>query len=133
MNNGIEFVSFSSRIGALNTEGTEDTYKAPSTYRVLGGSVTIYDADGAVLPNLAHDEITLSIKFESTDLNLRNAAISAFALKELLENDNFKEKGILIVGGVNTTFKARHTSPSGTVNNVAPIDVKLTLMLEKII
>lgn len=130
--NELVFMSFSSSVTTLNTQGTEDQHKINEDYRVLAGTITVYDADGAVLPNAAHDEITVTWTLESTNMNRRNTTLSAFALKDLLSNDNFMKTGILLKSGTNITFTAKHTSPATTVNNAVPIVTKLTLTLQKI-
>lgn len=130
--NELVFMSFSSTVATLNTQGTEDQHKINEDYKVLAGTVTIYDTGGAVLPNAAHDEITVTWTLESTNMNRRNTTLSAFALKDLLSNDNFMKTGILLKSGTNIMFSAKHNSPATTVRNAVPIVTKLTLTLQKI-
>lgn len=123
--NSMKILTLVSTIAATGTVG-EDAEVVPSEGFILtGGTVEIFDKNGAVLPNLLHDEITVSLKIEGVPIVYDDKALSAFTLKKILESDNFI--GIPFPKSKKVTWKATHVLPSGhTAVGLAPFRVRFT-------
>lgn len=130
MDMNVRLISFTSTVSTLNAEGTQDSFQANANYKIVGGSIAIYDADGAVLQTAPHDEITIALKWDDTDFNPRNLTLSAWTLHDLMMREVFPD--VMLESGKTIYFKAKHISPATTVQNAVPIKVVMTLNAVKV-
>lgn len=129
METNARFITLTSTISTLNNEGTTDNFQANANYRITGGSLVIYDAEGAVLSSAVHDEITIDLRIDDTNLNPRNLTMSAFALTDILKRDLLPE--ITLESNKTLYMKAKHTTPANGANNAVPIKAALVLIATK--
>ena len=123
-----QFVTMQSSVSPLNQAGNQDTWQINKNYKIIAGTITCYDADGAVLTTEVHDEITIEWLINETNFNVRNQQITSMALKTLLERNlgvNFD-----LNSGQTMYFTASHISPTNGANDTATVTTKLTLLIE---
>ncbi len=125
-----EMISLESRISTLNNEGSASEWNAKDNFWVTGGSLVMFDDDGAILESAVHDDITLLLKIDSTEAEVTNKKVSAFAFKKMIERETFPQ--FFLPKNSTLSLVAKHNTPeSGTENNSIPIDVKLVFNLRR--
>ena len=123
------FITLTSTVETLNAEGNTASFQAGSNFTILGGSLRVYDAAGAVLPTTQHDEITIDLKVDDTNLNPQNLTMTAFALNEILQRESFP--AFQLDATKTIFFRAKHTTPASGANEAVPIKTSLILLAVK--
>lgn len=123
----MKIVSLEVGITVSGQESQPVEYRANQDFRVVGGTVEIFDNNGKVFEDSVHDDITIELKIDGTQFEVGNRKVSAFALKTLLKPGTF----VPFIFQNNTTMymKFKHTAAGVGAATDVPITVKVILHL----